>query len=628
MAQMVDFALEYARKGLYVFPAHTPTPNGCSCGDRECDNIGKHPRTKNGKNDSTVDENTIRQWWKMWPAANIGIDAAKSGIVIIDIDLKNGGMETAKKVFTQEIHTPTVNSGGGGRHYYFSSGKKIPKLGQGIDVIENGAIIAPPSVHKSGAIYEWKIPLNGKIPTAPDWIKPYKIIIEQTDPTRQAVNTILDKWCDMVKNAPEGERNITLNKAAWVIGGLLHLGLSEQEGADSLYQAARLAGLKEKECISTIKSGLSAGEKKPIPLDVANNFELPEISMTEANESNDAWGEPYTLTDAKQPRQPLEFTVNGIFTKQSVNIVYGDSGSLKSFILAEMALFVARGMDWLSGDGEPYKTKESSVMWVDFDNGKRRSHERFDSLSRHWKIETDNFFYYSMPSPRLEANKSDHIAGLYTRMVMRSIGLLIVDNLGLVAGSADENSREMAEVIAGFRWLSEMTGATIIIIHHQSKPSGFQRKKGDMLRGHSAIKAGIDVALHIERDEIDGKKSPDIYITAQKERDNTIFPFAARFCHTSINQYELGEAYFTRIPFEVESKRGANRKKSEDEQEKVLDFIQSNPESSASSIFEKAGAGCRLDRIREICTGLLKAGKIIAKEGEYRGRSVIKYTLK
>ena len=81
-------ALRYATAGWYVIPLHSPVPNaGCSCGKADCKSIGKHPRTRRGLKDATIDEQTIRQWWRTWPDANVGIvTGARSGLLVIDID--------------------------------------------------------------------------------------------------------------------------------------------------------------------------------------------------------------------------------------------------------------------------------------------------------------------------------------------------------------------------------------------------------------------------------------------------------------------------------------------------------------------------------------------------------------
>ena len=82
-------ALWYASKrGWHVLPLHTPQPEGsCSCGDPDCDGIGKHPRIKKWNETATTDPAKIRAWWHKWPDANVGIACGLSRLVCVDLDV-------------------------------------------------------------------------------------------------------------------------------------------------------------------------------------------------------------------------------------------------------------------------------------------------------------------------------------------------------------------------------------------------------------------------------------------------------------------------------------------------------------------------------------------------------------
>ena len=90
----LDVALSYAHLGFKVFPLHTPIfyPDdkvACSCGNRDCKFIGKHPRTEHGLKDATDDEEMIRQYWGKWEYANIGILInEKTGTVVVGKDVR------------------------------------------------------------------------------------------------------------------------------------------------------------------------------------------------------------------------------------------------------------------------------------------------------------------------------------------------------------------------------------------------------------------------------------------------------------------------------------------------------------------------------------------------------------
>ena len=116
-------AIGYARRSWQVFPVHSLDGPSCTCSKgEECSHPGKHPMwheadLANGLLSATVDLSLIRRWWERWPWANIGIrTGTPSGIVVIDVDKKAGGLETWEDL--QDIHgrvdTLTSRTGGWG----------------------------------------------------------------------------------------------------------------------------------------------------------------------------------------------------------------------------------------------------------------------------------------------------------------------------------------------------------------------------------------------------------------------------------------------------------------------------------------------------------------------------------
>jgi len=166
MLKPLTTALEYAKLGYSVFPCHSILDEQCTCGKPDCKSPGKHPLTANGVKDATVDAEQIKKWWTEHPAANIAIATGKrSGITVLDVDVKSRGMESLEEIEAQLEplpDTPTVITGGGGRHYYFSFADVSSKANAipdypGLDIrSEGGYVIAPYSTHISGRRYEWE----------------------------------------------------------------------------------------------------------------------------------------------------------------------------------------------------------------------------------------------------------------------------------------------------------------------------------------------------------------------------------------------------------------------------------------------------------------------------------------
>lgn len=159
---MLRAALRYAEGGFPVFPVHSAPRGRCSCGKSDCEHAGKHPRTAHGFKDATTDSDTIKKWWGRWPEANIGMPTgAATGLLVIDIDPRNGGEESLDSLFSKHGRFPDTaeqTTGGGGRHFIFQHpGVPTPKtLALGIDLKgEGGYIVVPPSIHPSGNPYRW-----------------------------------------------------------------------------------------------------------------------------------------------------------------------------------------------------------------------------------------------------------------------------------------------------------------------------------------------------------------------------------------------------------------------------------------------------------------------------------------
>ena len=151
---MKEWAWHYAEMGLAVFPL--------VCRD-------KVPAVVGGCKVATTERTTIERWWDKNPQYNIGIATGNksSGLVVIDLDVdKNKGIDGYDVLRDwQNKHgklpeTWQSITGRGGYHYFYKDAivhSNRVGLYEGVDIRgEGGYIVAPPSVHPNGNIYEWE----------------------------------------------------------------------------------------------------------------------------------------------------------------------------------------------------------------------------------------------------------------------------------------------------------------------------------------------------------------------------------------------------------------------------------------------------------------------------------------
>ncbi len=224
-------ALNYTARGWPVFPIWPIKDGKCACGEADCKSPGKHPIGRlapKGRNSATTDPKTIRRWWGQYPHANVAIATGpESGLVVVDIDPRNGGNESRKKMehLGNFPITPIAYTGGGGEHIFFqypADGRKIKskeELGgfAGIDQKgDGGYIVGPHSNHISGSKYTWKIPPDTPPAKIPDWLM--QLLTKDDEPQRQGAGQVGE-------TIPDGKRNGTLTSLA---GTMRRRGMSQE----------------------------------------------------------------------------------------------------------------------------------------------------------------------------------------------------------------------------------------------------------------------------------------------------------------------------------------------------------------------------------------------------------------
>jgi len=337
----------------------------------------------------------------------------------------------------------------------------------------------------------------------------------------------------------------------------------------------------------------------------------PELIPNGHDPEADPW-RVFTLTDAYLERPPIEYIAAGLFPLPSLNIVYGAPGTLKSLIMADLAVCVAAGELWLPPaawmpGATGFATKHTPAMWIDFDNGARPTHERIGALARARNLPTDTpLYYYTLPTPWLDASKPESMGNLINRIISKGAQLVVIDNLGLISGGAAEGTEAMIPIMGALRQLAEATGAAIVVIHHQRKTGKLTTRAGETLRGHSSIEAALDLAILVEREE----GSNIISLKSTKTRGVDVYPFSAEFTYThKPNTTELETAKFWGLAVEDTTSDRAIEKAILD----VLSLETLNQSSLVKAVKERGITGT--NRILSVIKRLETSKKIKAETG-------------
>lgn len=271
---MMLSALWYSRQGIKVFPLWWPVDGHCACPKGEaCASPAKHPMTPAGFHDASADEDQVKSWWGKWPTANIGVPTGDE-FDVVDID----GAAQAWTEFTAANKVPehfgVAMSGraSGGFHYYCRPGgkKTVPSgkngLPKGVEIKGvGGYVVAPPSMHASGATYRWIKELSDEIHGEDPWPDWYDRITAKPERQRERIEfapltpvaedrasrygaAVLTRACDILATATSDRWNTMVYEsvplaARAVAGGCL----DRAEAIRAIEGAARRSGLEPSE---------------------------------------------------------------------------------------------------------------------------------------------------------------------------------------------------------------------------------------------------------------------------------------------------------------------------------------------------------------------------------------------
>ena len=280
-------ALAAAARGWHVFPLRPGDKRPALRADWE-------------RRATAVDKARIRRCWEH-AAYNVGIACGPSGLIVVDLDVPKAG-ERPPAEWTREpgindgadvfaalcerhgqpfpFDTYTVRTGRGGMHLYFTAPaglelrNSVGRLGWLIDTRARGGYVVAAGSIVAGRAYTVvndadPAPLPGWLVgllTAPDRSAggPARMPGIPREHAAGYAGAALRSEVQRVLDATPGNRNHTLNQAAFALGQLAAAGmLPEPLVFDCLFAAGQHIGLSARECEATIRSGLTSGVRRP-----------------------------------------------------------------------------------------------------------------------------------------------------------------------------------------------------------------------------------------------------------------------------------------------------------------------------------------------------------------------------
>jgi replicative DNA helicase len=460
----------------------------------------------------------VRAWWTETPEDGIAlVVGAQSELLVVDLD----GGEAAERLLTERgIHlphaAPRVRTRHGWHVYLRSTvpvpdrialfSSEVPKAQ--VDIRGQGIVIAPPSVHPSGHVYQWETPLppfnDTPLPLAPPLL-----IDALRAQARASVSGGLiardpaaEGWVSSAlrNGAPEGQRNVTCARLA---GYLLGKGLPEDVVETMLlgFAARCVPSLPDREVTRAVQS-VARRERASGSTEVAGTA-VHIGALVQAVKASYADGPtPFLET----PLPTLNLYLEGGFSPGELIYVGARPGVGKSALALQVAKHAAE--------------RGSSVLVINAEMKNRMSAQRLlaqesrvgAGVIKRGTFSTDQWRTFEGAVQALsklpiwfadDAYTLEQIGAIVGQAT--SLGLIVVDYLQLLKASAGirERRHQVEDLSKGLQRLAHTYDVPVLALSSLSRPANGGAPSLASLRESGELEHDADTVLLLHRDEHD-----------------------------------------------------------------------------------------------------------------------------
>lgn len=481
---------------------------------------GKEPATKEGWHIATDDPAKLAEWHAVNPDFNWAVATGLSGLFVLDIDpagldwwdrlleRDTAIREAVERAF--QVRTPR-----GGLHIYFvgEGPSTASRIAEGIDtrggirrdgkIVSGGYVLLPGSKTDKG---HYSALPGGAINPLPEAILKIIPARAKTDTLGLEKNPDADQprnvsWAlDLINNYVQSGRVSVQgrggnNTAFQVAASILDKAISPGLAFELLWEHWNphcQPPWDEWELETIIRNAAEYGEDTgggvkgfQANVDAFSKFEGQEFEPPKQPERRDRVFPLHSYADNVQDPTWL---IPGLLPAHGIGMLYGESGSYKSFLALDMALSLAFGIpgQWnappvkndvlfLAGEGPVATAKKRWPSWMEWQNIEFRNDHRF----------------FIMPEVPLY---TDSAAWENVKLDLAELkvkpSLIVIDTISRLITGLDENSAKDVSMVTKFmEQLARYYECFVLAIHHTGK----DQNKG--MRGSSVFYANVDAVI-------------------------------------------------------------------------------------------------------------------------------------
>lgn len=185
----------------------------------------------------------------------------------------------------------------------------------------------------------------------------------------------------------------------------------------------------------------------------------------------------------------LPWIIKGVLPKAGLGVVYGASGSGKSFAVLDMGMAIARGIEWRGK-----RVRQGRVAYIAAE-GADGFRKRLAAYAMHHQVDLATVPMTVLNAAPNLLEKQDAVDVAKGVKASGGADLIVIDTFAQTTPGANENAGEDVGKALGYcKRIHEVTGAMVLLIHH----SGKDATKG--ARGWSGLRAAADAEIEVIRE--------------------------------------------------------------------------------------------------------------------------------
>ncbi len=183
---------------------------------------------------------------------------------------------------------------------------------------------------------------------------------------------------------------------------------------------------------------------------------------------------------------PPEWLIDELVPGEGLFELFGEPGSLKSFIVQDMCYAIATGIKWHSKD-----VKQGNVTYIvgEGGNGIRK---RFRALELEYGIEDYPLYLSEFPMDLMNPESCEAVATAIKEN-MEDCSLLVIDTLHRNATGSEDSSEDFSKILQNLDIYFRPVTKAVLWVHH----TGHSSKERS--RGSSAKFGALDASFKTER---------------------------------------------------------------------------------------------------------------------------------